>query len=192
MTEEHIDLVGRAPGGDRRAADQWFSAVYAELPVIAGRQRQRVEDAGMGATSRVHESYLRLIRGMSLGSEGRAHFFATAARAMRQIAIDLLRAEIAEKRGSNSAMVSLDSALEDAEDVQLGQIDLLGLDQVLTLLEIFDARLSRLVELRFFAGMSLEDAGEKLGMSECTLNRDWRKARAFLHTQLDGAVSDEQ
>ncbi|MDZ4813271.1 MAG: ECF-type sigma factor [Pseudomonadota bacterium] len=192
MTEELTDLIGRAQGGDRRAADQLFTAVYAELRAIAGHQRHRVEGAGMGATSLVHESYLRLIRGMSLGSEGRAHFFATAARAMRQIAIDRLRAEIAGKRGGNADITSLDGALEDAEDVKLGQTDLLALDQALTLLETFDARLSRLVELRFFAGMSLEEAGEKLGMSERTLKRDWRKARAFLHTQLDGAASDEQ
>jgi RNA polymerase sigma factor (TIGR02999 family) len=191
MTEELTELIGRAQGGDRVAADRLFTVVYAELRAIAGRQRQRIDGAGIGATSLVHESYMRLIRGMSLGSEGRVHFFATAARAMRQIAIDRVRAEVAEKRGGNAEITSLDSGGDQAADTELGQVDLIALDQALTLLESFDARLSRLVELRFFAGMSLEEAGEKLGMSERTLKRDWRKARAFLHTQLDGAVDDE-
>lgn len=191
MTEQLTDLIGRAQAGDRRAADQLFTAVYAELRAIAGRQRQRVEGSGMGATSLVHESYMRLIRGMSLGSEGRAHFFATAARAMRQIAIDRVRADIAGKRGGDVDITSLDGVLESATDTDFGNTDMLALDQALTLLESFDARLSRLVELRFFAGMSLEEAGEKLGMSERTLKRDWRKARAFLHAQLDDADNVE-
>jgi RNA polymerase sigma factor (TIGR02999 family) len=186
MEEELTDLIGRAQGGDRAAADRLFSVVYDELRAIAARQRQRVEGAGIGATSLVHESYLRLIRGMSLGSEGRAHFFATAARAMRHIAIDRVRADIASKRGGKIDITSLDDGLDQAAEFELGQTDLLALDQALALLESFDARLSRLVELRFFAGMSLEEAGEKFGMTERTLKRDWRKARAFLRTQLEG------
>jgi RNA polymerase sigma factor (TIGR02999 family) len=191
MAEPLTDLIGRAQAGDRSAADRLFTLVYAELRAIAGRQRLRIPGVGMGATSLVHESYLRLIRGMSLGSEGRAHFFATAARAMRQIAIDHLRADVAAKRGGHAEVTSLDALHDAADDATIGQIDLLALDQALTLLETFDARLSRLVELRFFAGMSLEEAGEKLGMSERTLKRDWRKARAFLHAQLDGAEDHE-
>ena len=187
MAEELTELIGLAQRGDRAAADRLFARVYAELRAIAGRQWQRIGPAGMGATSLVHESYLRLIRGMSLGSEGRAHFFATAARAMRQIAIDQIRAQQAEKRGGNADITSLEGGHDHAGDTEVGQIDLFALDQALTLLDSFDARLSRLVELRFFAGMSLEEAGEKLGMSERTLKRDWRKARAFLHAQLDGA-----
>lgn len=191
MAEELTDLIGLAQGGDRSAADRLFTVVYDELRAIAGRQRQRIDGAGIGATSLVHESYMRLIRGMSLGSEGRAHFFATAARAMRQIVIDRLRADIAGKRGGDVDITSLDAIHEGGSDSALGQIDLIALDQALTLLESFDARLSRLVELRFFAGMSLEEAGEKLGMTARTLKRDWRKARAFLYTQLDGVGDDE-
>ena len=190
MAEQLTDLIGLAQGGDRAAADRLFTVVYAELRAIAGRQRQRVEGAPIGATSLVHESYMRLIRGMSLGSEGRAHFFATAARAMRQIAIDRLRAEVAAKRGGDADITSLDGVHEGDPDAALANTDLVALDQALTLLDSFDARLSRLVELRFFAGMSLEEAGEKLGMSERTLKRDWRKARAFLHTQLDHTGGD--
>jgi RNA polymerase sigma factor (TIGR02999 family) len=128
---------------------------------------------------------------MALGSEGRTHFFATVARAMRQIAIDRLRADVSGKRGGGVEITSLDGPHENVADAELGNIDLLALDQALTRLESFDERLSRLVELRFFAGMSLEEAGEKLGMSPRTLKRDWRKARAFLHAQLDGRVDDE-
>ncbi len=170
-SEELTDSIGRAQGGERRAAGQLFNADYAEMRAIAGCQRHRVEDADLGATALMHRDDVRLIRGNSLGSEGRAHFFATAARAMRQIAIDRLRAEIAGKRGGNADMTSL-AALEDAEDVQLGLIDLLALDQALNLLETFDARLSRLMELRSLAATSLKDFGEKLGRSERTLKRD--------------------
>jgi RNA polymerase sigma factor (TIGR02999 family) len=188
MAEELTELIGLAQAGDRPAADRLFTVVYAELRAIAGRQRQRFEGSAIGATSLVHESYMRLIRGMSLGSEGRAHFFATAARAMRQIAVDRLRADLAAKRGGEADITSLDHGLEQASE---GGPDLIALDQALNLLESFDPRLSRLVELRFFAGMSLEEAGEKLGMSERTLKRDWRKARAFLHTQLEGVPVSE-
>lgn len=190
MTEGMTELIGRAQAGDRNSADQLFTLVYAELRAIAGRQRQRFEGADVGATSLVHESYLRLIRGMSLGSEGRAHFFATAARAMRQIAVDRLRASGRVKRGGGLAVENIDDIIEEAPDDALASTDLLALDQALDLLASFDARLSSLVELRFFAGMSLEEAGENLGLSERTLKRDWRKARAFLHAQLDGVVND--
>ena len=192
MVDEVTDLIGRAQGGDRAAADRLFSVVYDELRVLAGRQRQRFEGSDLGATSLVHESYLRLIRGLSLGTEGRVHFFATAARAMRQIAIDRLRAQGAEKRGGQADITSLDSALEtpSASASEFGDIDLMALDQALAALESFDTRLARLVELRFFAGMSLEEAGERLGMSERTLKRDWRKARAFLHARLEGHEPD--
>jgi len=192
MAEELTDLIGQAQGGDRAAADRLFALVYGELRVLAGRQRQRFEGADVGATSLVHESYLRLIRGMSLGSEGRVHFFATAARAMRQIAIDRLRADSADKRGGQAEITSLDAAVETpvAANSEFGDIDLLALDQALSALESFDTRLARLVELRFFAGMSLEEAGDTLGMSERTLKRDWRKARAFLHARLEGGDGD--
>lgn len=186
MAEALTDLIGQAQGGDRAAADRLFSVVYDELRAIAGRQRHRVGTAEIGTTSLVHEGYLRLIRGMQLGSEGRAHFFAIAAQAMRQIAIDRIRAEMTNKRGGNADVTSLDGILEVDSKSALNNTDLLALDQALTQLEALDPRLSRLVELRFFAGMDLEEAGEVLNMSERTLKRDWRKARAFLHVQLEG------
>lgn len=188
MGEALTDLIGLAQGGDRAAADRLFTAVYAELRVIARRQRLRFADAGMGATSLVHESYLRLIRGLSLGSEGRAHFFATAARAMRQIALDQLRSRSRQKRGGGVEVAALDDIVEIANPDDWEGIDLVALDTALTRLESFEPRLASLVELRFFAGMNLEEAGEKLGMSERTLKRDWRKARAFLHAQLEGSA----
>ncbi|MEO8670753.1 MAG: ECF-type sigma factor [Tahibacter sp.] len=191
MTDDVTDLIELAQLGDRDAADRLFTAVYAELRAIAGRQHLRIKGSGIGATSLVHESYMRLIRGMSLGSAGRSHFFATVARAMRQIAIDRLRADIAGKRGGGADVTSLDAVHDNVSDAEFGNTDLLALDQALTRLESFDERLSRLVELRFFAGMNLEEAGEKLGMSPRTLKRDWRKARAFLHAELDGVVNHE-
>lgn len=190
MADDITQLISLAKSGDRAAADSLFTVVYAELRAIAGRQRRRVESSGMGATSLVHESYLRLIRGMSLGHDGRAHFFATAARAMRQIAIDRVRAMGSEKRGGRFDLSSLEEAPEVDAESGLPPVDLIALDQALTLLEGFDPRLATLVELRFFAGMSLQEAGEQIGVTDRTLKRDWRKARAFLHTQLGGTDSD--
>lgn len=190
-SDEVTVLIARAQGGDRVAADRLFEVVYQELHQLASRQRQSGAGGDMGATSLVHESYLRLIRGMSLGSAGRAHFFAIAAQAMRQIAINQVRARMAEKRGGAMEVTSLDGLVDGAEPAETKPGDLLALDQALTRLESFDARLSRLVELRFFGGMSLAEAGDKLGLSERTLKRDWRKARAFLHAELAAAQDDE-
>lgn len=191
MADEVTVLIERAQSGDRIAADRLFELVYRELHALAARQRLTIGIGDMGATSLVHESYLRLIRGMSLGSAGRAHFFAIAAQAMRQIAINQVRSRMAEKRGGAMDVTSLDGLTDGVEPAEQKPVDLLALDQALTRLESFDARLSRLVELRFFGGMSLSEAGEKLGLSERTLKRDWRKARAFLHADLAGAHDDE-
>jgi len=188
---ELTELIGQARAGDAAAGDRLFAAVYADLHRLAARQLRMADGGGMRTTSLVHETYLKLARPEALAVADRAHFFAVAARAMRQISIDRVRARWAGKRGAGIADATLDDAgAQIADDDQRDLADLLALDAALGRLEALDARLARLVELRFFAGMNLEEAGTVLGLSERTLKRDWRRARAFLHGALDGGPFD--
>lgn len=181
---ELTQLIEQARGGDSGASERLFNAVYGDLHRLAARQLRAGDGAGMRTTSLVHEAYLRLARPEALDVADRAHFFAVAARAMRQIAVDRVRAHCAGKRGGGAVHATLDTDAGVADGRDLA--DLLALDAALTRLEALDARLARLVELRFFGGMSLEEAGAVLGLSERTLKRDWRRARAFLHGLLEG------
>jgi RNA polymerase sigma factor (TIGR02999 family) len=177
-------LIARARDGDRGAAESLFRAVYDDLRRIAGRQGAAPHSDGPGRTSLVHEAYFRLARPESLNVNDRQHFFAVAARAMRQIAVDRARERLTVKRGSGAQATTLGAA----EDVQRDDDRLerlLDLHEALEALEAADGRLARLVELRVFSGLLLEEAGDLLGLSRATLKRDWRKARAFLHARLD-------
>jgi RNA polymerase sigma factor (TIGR02999 family) len=177
-------LISRARDGDRGAAEALFHAVYDDLRRIAGRQGAASHGEGHGRTSLVHEAYFRLARPESLNVNDRQHFFAVAARAMRQIAVDRARERLTAKRGGEAPITTLgavDAVLPD--DSKLGT--LIDLHEAMGALEAADARLARLVELRVFSGLLLEEAGDLLGLSRATLKRDWRKARAFLHARLD-------
>lgn len=182
-------LLAAASAGDRGAADQAFSLVYADLQRLARRQ-VRQQEAGPGATSLVHEVYLRLVKPDAMQLDSREHFFALAARAMRQLAIDHARQRSAVKRGGGAAAQDLDEiadrvgALGDAER-------LLGLDQALTRLAALDRQLATLVEMRFFAGLELAEIADITGRSERSLKRDWRKARAILHAHLEETHPDD-
>lgn len=178
--------IVQARSGDQDAAARLFRAVYDDLHRIAARQVHRGEGGGLGSTSLVHEVYLRLARPDALAMNDREHFFAVAARAMRQIAVDHARERVAAKRGGGAAVTTLGAADQVAADGDRHD-ELVALDEALGALEGVDARLARLVELRFFGGLSLEDAGDLLGLSRSTLKRDFRKARAFLHARLGGA-----
>ncbi len=181
-------LIGRARDGDRSAAEQLFRAVYDDLHRIAARQVGRGEGAGMGSTSLVHEAYLRLARPEALGVNDRAHFFAVAARAMRQIAVDHARARLADKRGGGARETTLGAADQVAADSTRHELTM-ALNAALEALDAAEPRLAQLVELRFFAGMDLEQAGAVLGLSSRTLKRDFRKARAFLHARLGDGMT---
>jgi RNA polymerase sigma factor (TIGR02999 family) len=190
MTEVTL-LIGQARDGDRVAAEQLFRAVYDDLHRIAARQVGRGDGGGLGSTSLVHEAYLRLARPESLGVNDRSHFFAVAARAMRQIAVDHARARLADKRGAGAPVTTLGAADQIAADSSRHELTM-ALNSALEALDAAEPRLAQLVELRFFAGMDLEQAGEVLGLSPRTLKRDFRKARAFLHARLgDGLALDE-
>ncbi len=187
---EVTQLIERARKGDVDAARALFESVYHDLHRLAARQVQR-GSGGLGSTSLVHEAYLRLARPEALSVNDRGHFFAVAARAMRQIAVDHARERLTAKRGGGLADVTLGAAEGmHGEDAQRHD-ELLALNEALDALERADARLAKLVELRFFAGLNLEEAGEALGLSSTTLKRDFRRARAFLHARLGpGSAAD--
>jgi RNA polymerase sigma factor (TIGR02999 family) len=175
-------LLSAVREGDAGAKARLFERVYADLRRLAGRQVALHHDpATPSATTLVHELYLRMDRPGALSQVDRGHFFAVAARAMRQILVDLARARSAEKRGGGRTEV----ALVDANLAAPGRsLELLAVDAALTELEGLDSRLATVVEWRFFGGLSLEQIGAALGLTERTMKRDWRKARAFLHVRL--------
>lgn len=182
---EVTELIVAARSGDRQAADRLYAAVYADLHRIAERQVARWRGNGMQATSLVHEAYFRLARPDALQLTDREHFFAVAARAMRQLVVDHARHRAAAKRGGGQAVETLDDDQSDPGSFQR-DADVLALDQALGQLAELDPALTRLVEMRFFAGLDLAEIAEVTGRSERSLKRDWRRARAFLHAQLGG------
>lgn len=178
------ELLRSVEGGSSAAVDALFPRVYEELKVVAA-SRLRAERAGhtLSATALVHEAYLKLVGQESVEWQNRPHFFAVAARAMRRILLDHAIARRAEKRGGGAPMVTLgdDSASEESSADQI-----VAIDEALTRLAALDARQARVVELRFYGGLTLQEVGEVLGVSLASVNRDWRTARAFLTTQLRG------
>jgi RNA polymerase sigma factor (TIGR02999 family) len=174
---EITGLLAALREGDRTALDRLFPVVYQELHDRAHRQlaRRRPGDT-LSTTALVHEAYLKLTDSAHQTYQDRVHFFAVASRAMRQILVDYARRMTAAKRGSGLA-VSLDpDQLGDPGRAE----ELIALDEALARLEVLDERLARNVEMRFFGGLSVEEAAEALGVSPRTVKRDWRRARAFL------------
>jgi RNA polymerase sigma-70 factor (ECF subfamily) len=174
--------------GDRTALDQLMPLVYAELRRLA-KSYMRRERAGqtMQTTALIHEAYLRLIDADRVRLENRAHFFAAAARLMRQALVDLARERDSLKRGGAARRVSLDEAMAVGKQ---HDESLLALDEALSALAQIDKRKSQVVELRFFGGLSVEETAEALGVSVETVHRDWRLARSWLLRRLRGGKSD--
>lgn len=177
-----------ASAGDSSARDDVLRAVYDDLIRIAraelGRHRR---GETLNTRVLVNEAYLKLFEGRGGVFENRVHFFATAARAMRQVVIDYARARLAERRGGGAEHVSLD-VLEGAPlpvDEQAEQ--LVGMDRALEKLATLDPRLVQVVEMRFFAGLEVKQIAELLGVSEPTVKRDTRAAKAFLQKELHAA-----
>lgn len=172
--------------GDASALDALFPIVYDELRQRAGRALQR-EGVGhtLQPTALVHEVYLRLVDQQRVRWEGRTQFFAVAARVMRRVLVDHARARLTDKRGAGAQHVTLiDAQLGSDASTDSDGVDLLALDDALQRLAAFDARKARLVELRYFAGLSIPDAAEALGVSQATVIRDWSVARRWLHREL--------
>lgn len=184
--DEAIDaLVASANDGDTQALRALFPRVYRELKLLARKQLSAAPGATLNTTGLVHEVYLKLAQPASPSLHGRRHFFALAACAMRQIVIDRARARIADKRGGvQLQLVVFDEATDIPASDELAPDQLLRLDGALTELAADEPRLAELVELRFFAGMAVAEIAVLQGVSERTLHRDWRRARAQLHASL--------
>jgi len=177
-------LIQAAGSGDAEALHALFGRVYAELKKMAHHQLAISAGHTLNTTGLVHEVYLKLAQPAERDLQGRAHFFALAAKAMRQIVIDHARARMTEKRGGAGLQVVTLDAASDVADAELGPDDLLRLDAALTQLASEEPRLAELVEQRFFAGISVSDIARMQSVSERTLNRDWRRAKAHLHAAL--------
>jgi RNA polymerase sigma factor (TIGR02999 family) len=169
-------------GGDRKALDVLLPLVYKELRRLAHFQL-RNERAGhtLQSAALVHEAYLRLVGMNAPQWESRTHFFALAAQLMRQILVDYARRHRAAKRGGSVCKVSLQDAMVSPRQTD---VDVIALDDALQALAKIDARQSRVVELRFFAGLSLADISEALDVGPATVQRDWTAARAWLHREM--------
>jgi RNA polymerase sigma factor (TIGR02999 family) len=168
--------------GDTTALDQLLPLVYDELRRIAARQLrgERVNHT-LQPTALVHEVYLRLIDQRQVGWQDRAHFLGVAAQTMRRILVDHARRHDARKRGDGVQCVSIDDAKELATSQEM---PLLALDHALGRLEKVDPELARIVELRAFAGLTIEEAAHVLKVSPSTAKRDWRTAKAWLNREL--------
>jgi RNA polymerase sigma factor (TIGR02999 family) len=168
--------------GDRGALGQLLPLVYAELRRIAARQLGR-ERAGhtLQPTALVHEVYLRLVGQRQVDWHDRAHFYGVAAQIMRRILVDHARRQRAGKRGDGVRCVSI----EDAPEIQASnEIPILALDHALDRLQKMDADLARIVELRAFGGLTIDEAAHVLNVSPSTAKRDWRTAKAWLNREL--------
>ena len=178
-------LLLRWSRGEPDALERLLPLVYDECRRIAGRQLGR-ERRGhtLDPTGLVHELYLRLVDQRRATWENRAQFYAIAARLMRRILVDHARARHAEKRGGSATLLSLGAAADAAEDPRVA--DVLAVDEALERLAAHDPDQLRLVELRFFAGLTVEETARVLGRSPRTVKREWRLAKAWLHRELRG------
>ena len=178
---EITELLGQARSGDPQASERLFATLYDELRRLATGQL-RGDDA-MRATSLVHEAYLKLAGHGAIHLNDRGHFFAVAARVMRQIVIDHIRAKATLRRGGEinfapMATTAVQAVAEHRDD------DVLALDDALARLMEIDPPLAALVEMRFYAGLELSDIAKVQDRSERSLKRDWRRARAFLQREI--------
>lgn len=176
-------LLVRWREGDEQACDQLFPLVYQELRRLA-RHCLSAErsDHTLQSTALVHEAYLRLVGNDTLQTENRVHFFALAAQVMRRVLVDHARKRLAGKRGGKEALtVTLSEAVEVAQKQPL---DVMALDTALHELARVDRQQAHIVEMRFFAGLSIDETSEALGISPATVKRDWTMARAWLYRQL--------
>jgi RNA polymerase sigma factor (TIGR02999 family) len=189
MSDADIDitaLLTRWRAGDRGAGNALMSAVYPLLHELARlRLRRSGGDPTLSATELVSEAYSRLARNTVIDYQNRAHFFAVAARAIRHFVVDYLRARGSEKRGGGLSFVTLDNAEDGrAEDLIDLRTDWLAVHEALNRLEQIDGECARIVELKFFSGLTTEEIALASGISRASVVRNWRFARAWLLDQL--------
>jgi RNA polymerase sigma factor (TIGR02999 family) len=183
-------LLASASAGEREAFDRLFHLVYDELRRLARQVRRGRASDTLSTTALVHEAYLRLLPSRGLAWEGRSHFMAVAARAMRQVLVRAAERHATAKRGGGQVDLSLDESAHRPLQVDAAMVDptrLLALDSAVSQLEAFSPRQARVVECRFFAGLSVEETAQALAISEPTVKRDWSAARAWLAREMTGA-----
>lgn len=190
-TPTATQVIARARLGDPAAAAQLFNLMYAQLRAIAGELMSRRATAHtLQPTALVHEAFVRLVRTPSSGWTDRGHFLAVAAKTMRNLLIDHARRRRADKRGGRGddawARISLDGLVHDGRAPGL---DLLAMDELLNDLAKLHQRQARVVELRFFAGLTIPQTARALGVSHTTVENDWSMARAWLITRLQDNAS---
>ena len=188
--QEITRLLADWHAGDAEALERLAPLVYTELRRIARRQigRER-EGHTLQATALVNEAYLRLAGGGGLAVQDRAHFYAVCAQVMRHVLVDHARAHARDKRGGGAVHVPLDEAANAAGQ---GAAELVALDEALRGLEEVDPQKARVVALRYFAGLSIEETAEVLGISPTTVRREWRRAKAWLYRAIaEGGGDDE-
>lgn len=186
---QDVTVLLRAWGkGDKEALDRLMPLVYNELHRLAqGYMARERPGHSLQPTALVNEAYVRMVDATNVDWKDRAHFFAVCARMMRRILIDRARARAYQKRGGGEAALSLDESLAAAADKDA---ELVALDEALTRLAAVDARKSRVVELRFFTGLGVEDIAAALNVSPETVMRDWKMAKAWLYRELKGPTGN--
>ena len=180
--QEVTRLLVRLTDGDRGVLDELLPVVYGELRKLASSylRRERVGHT-LQPTALVHEAYMRLVDQTQVQWQNRAHFFGVAAQMMRRILVDHARAHEAEKRGGEFQKLSLDENIDVSGE---RDVNLVALDDALNLLAEVDPQKMKIVELRFFGGLSVEETAEVLGVSAPTVKRQWRMAKAWLYGQV--------
>jgi RNA polymerase sigma factor (TIGR02999 family) len=187
--QEVTQLLADWGKGDRSALDKLFPLVQSELRRIAQRQMSQERPGHtLQATALVNEAYLKLAGQQGFDWHNRAHFFAVCAQVMRHILIDHARAHARDKRGGGAIQVSLNEALVVAEDQAAHFI---ALDDALRVLEGLDPQKGKIIELRYFGGLSIEEAAEVLNISPRTVRREWQRAKAWLYRMMTEGIEDE-
>jgi RNA polymerase sigma factor (TIGR02999 family) len=180
------DALTLLRNGDPDALNTLMPLVYRELRRLAASfLRREYRYQTLQTTALVHEAYIRLVDQRHPDWKNRAHFFAVAAQLMRRILVDHARTHQTNKRGGGALAVSLD---EDMARVNERDVDLLALDEALDRLSAMDPRQTKIVEMRYFAGLTIEETGEALGISHATVEREWHSAKAWLYNQINGAL----
>jgi len=187
QSQSVTQLLAQARAGDAAARDAAYGLVYEELKRLAHRQLAGKRGAAtLCTTALVHEAYMRL-SGSGSTPQDRRHLIALGARAMRFVLVDHARHAMAQKRDGDVRPLSVTGANVGDGDGETNAADVLALDQALERLATLDVRLAQVVEWRFFGGLSEPEIAEELGLTERTVQRDWRRARAFLHRELASA-----
>ena len=184
-TDSVTQLLLEVSKGDRGAVDLLLPVIYDELRKLAANYLRRERpDHTLQPTALVHEAYLRLIDQSRVNWQNRAHFFGVAAQIMRRLLVDHARKHNAEKRGQDFQKLSLDENIDRAVE-RSGE--LIALDDALKALEVFDEQKARIIELRYFGGLSIEETADILGVTPTTIKRHWRMAKAWLYGEMQSS-----